>query len=115
MTKMATKEVTIKELAAAFERKYVNISSTDHYGISIEIHKGTIEYENDIVPELWLVSRDNDNNVTGSVCISEDTIESIEESNGIYTVNFNYNMTSVDVSQYKTLEELQKSTDEKEK
>lgn len=57
------KTVTIKELAQVFEGKYVNVSSTDQYGIAIEMTKGTIEYEDDLKPELWLVSRDSENNV----------------------------------------------------
>ena len=63
-----TRELTMKELAQVFEGKYVNVSSTDRYGIVIEMTRGTIEYEDDLKPELWLVSRDSENNVTGSVC-----------------------------------------------
>lgn len=109
-----TKEVTMKDLAQIFKGKYVNILPMDHYGISIEMHKGTIEYENDLKPELWLVSRDSENKITGSICISEDAIESIEKyDNGTYTVNFALEMTSVDISEYKTLEELQKGSTKK--
>ena len=109
-----TKTVTMKEFAQAFQGKYVNVSSADHYGISIEINKGTIEYEDDLKPELWLVSRDSENNVTGSVTIDEDSIESIEESNGTYTISFNIGMEDVDISEYKSLEQLQKEHDEKQ-
>ena len=42
------REVTVRELVAAFEGKYVNVSPLDHYGIAIEIHKGTIEFEDDL-------------------------------------------------------------------
>lgn len=87
-----TREVSIKELAQAFEGKYINVSSTDHYGIAIEMTRGTIEYEDDLRPELWLVSRDSENNVTGSVTFDEDTIEAIEESNGTYTISFTVGM-----------------------
>lgn len=108
MNTTETREVTMKELAQTFEGKYINVSSTDHYGIAIEIHRGTVEYEDDLKPELWLVSRDPENNVTGSVCFDEDSIESIEEYNGAYTISFIISMADVDISEYKTIEQLQK-------
>ena len=103
-----TKAVSMKELAQVFKGKCVSISPVDHYGVSIEMTRGTIEYEDDLKPELWLVTRDCENNVAGSVCIDGEVVESIEECNGTYTINFVLNMTSVDVAEYKTLEELQK-------
>lgn len=113
MNTTATKEVTMKELAQAFEGKYVNVSSADTYGIAIEMTRGTIEYVDDLKPELWLVSRDNQNNVTGSVTFDEDVIEAIEESNGTYTISFTVGMADINVSEYKSLEQLQKERDEK--
>ena len=107
-----TRGVSMKELAQAFEGKYINVSSVDHYGIAIEMTRGTIEYEDDLKPELWLVSRDSENNVTGSVTIDEDVIEAIEEFNGTYTISFSIAMTDVDISEYKSLEQLQKERDE---
>lgn len=108
-----TKTVSMEELAQAFEGKYINVSSADHYGIAIEMTRGTIEFDDNLNPELWLVSRDSQNNVTGSVCIDEDSIENIEESNGIYTISFSIGMADVDISVYKSLEELQKEREEK--
>lgn len=113
MSKVETREVSMRELAQAFEGKFVNISSSDHYGIAIEMTRGTIEYEDDLKPELWLVSRDSENNVTGSVTIDEDVIEAIEESNGTYTISFTVGMADIDISEYKSLEQLQKEHDEK--
>lgn len=110
------KTVTMEDIAQAFKGKYVSISPADHYGVSIEMTRGTIEYENDLKPELWLVARDCENNVAGSVCIDGEIIESIEKfENGTYTINFMLNMTSVDVAEYKTLEELQKEREERQK
>lgn len=109
-----TREVSMKELAQAFEGKYVNVSSADTYGIAIEMTRGTIEYENNLKPELWLVSRDSQNNVTGSITFDEDIIEAIEESNGTYTISFSVGMADIDVSEYKSLEQLQKEHDEKQ-
>lgn len=107
-----TREVSMKELAQAFEGKYINVLSVDHYGIAIDMTRGTIEYEDDLKPELWLVSRDSENNVTGSVTFDEDVIEAIEESNGTYTITFSVTMADVDISEYKSLEQLQKEHDE---
>lgn len=112
-SKTETKEVIMKKLAQAFEGKYVNVSSADTYGIAIEMIRGTIEYEDDLKPELWLVSRDSQNNVTGSVTFDEDVIETIEESNGTYTISFTVGMADIDVSEYKSLEQLQKERNEK--
>ncbi len=109
-----TREVSMKELAQAFDGKYVNVSSADTYGIAIEMTRGTIEYENNLKPELWLVSRDSQNNVTGSITFDEDVIEGIEESNGTYTISFSVGMADIDVSEYKSLEQLQKEHDEKQ-
>lgn len=105
--KMNTKEVktvTMEELTQLFNGKYVNISPMDHYGISISMLKATVEYEDELSPELWFVVRDKEGNVTGSVCIDDDSIESIEAyEDGKYIVNFNLNMTSIEISEYKIL------------
>lgn len=115
MNATETREVSMKELAQAFEGKFINVSSTDHYGISIEMTRGTIEYEDDLKPELWLVSRDSENNVTGSVTFDEDVIEAIEESKRTYTISFTVGMADIDISEYKSLEQLQKEHDENRK
>lgn len=100
------KETTIQELIAAFEGKSVNIIPNDRYGISISMTRATLECEEDN-SELWLVSRDDENRVTSSICISADSIESIEAYNdGSYTINFMINMTSISISEYKSLEQL---------
>lgn len=109
------KEVTIKELAAAFEGKYINVSSIEHYGLAIEVNRGTLEYEDDLKPELWLVSRDEENNVISSITIDGESIESIEEYNGTYTVRFNLDMADIDITEYKTLEQLQAEREERQK
>ena len=106
-----SREVTVKELVAAFDGKYVNVSPLDHYGIAIEIHKGTIEFEDNLKPELYLVSRDGEDRVTASICIDKDSIESIEEYGGTYTLNFAFCMTSIEISEYKTVEEIRKQYD----
>lgn len=99
MKEITAKEITAKELVKAFEDKYVNVSSMDHYGISISMRKATLELEDD-KPELWFVSRDDEDRVTNSICIDEDSIESIEEyEDGTYVIHFSLNMASVDISE----------------
>lgn len=105
MKEITAKEITAKELVKAFEDKYVNVSSMDHYGISISMRKATLELEDD-KPELWFVSRDDEDRVTASICIDEDSIESIEEyEDGTYVIHFSFCMTRIDISEYKTGEE----------
>lgn len=110
-----TREVSMKELTQAFEGKYVDVTSSDTYGIYFSMTRGTIEYQDELAPELWLVFRDKDNNVTGSVTLTEESIETIEEYEGTYTIIFAINMADIDISEYKSLEQLQKEHDEKQK
>lgn len=93
------KEVSTQELVSVFKGKYVNISPTDRYGISINMYHATLEYEEEN-NELWIVSRDNDDKVISSICIDEDSIENIEVyEDGTYIISFALNMTSVDISE----------------
>lgn len=96
-----TREATVSELVAAFEGKYVNISPSDHYGISINMQKATLELEECDCSELYLVSRDEENRVTASICIAEDSIESVEEYDSTYTLNFSFSITGIEISEYK--------------
>lgn len=108
ITTRETRNVTAKELAQRFEGKYVDIEPYDRYGMSVTMIRATIEYEED-GSELWFVARDNEDRVTGTVCFDVDSIESIEtDDNNSFVMEFIYNMTGVDISEYKTLEELQK-------
>lgn len=97
------REVTLKELVSAFDRKYVNITPLDHYGISINMRKATLEMEEDEHTELYFVSRDDENRVTASICIDENSIENIEKcGDGTYTIHFSFCITSIDISECKT-------------
>lgn len=100
MSKETTvKEVSTQELVSVFKGKYVNVSPTDRYGISINMYHATLEYEEEN-SELWFVSRDSEDKIISSICIDEDSIENIEAyDDGTYTVNFLLNMTSVDISE----------------
>ena len=114
MTEMK-REVLAKELVGIFDGKYITASSTDSYGITIEMARGTIGFEDDLGSSLYIISRDSENNVTGSICFDEDMIDHIEESgNGTYTISFSIGMADIDISEYKSLEQLQKEHDEKQ-
>lgn len=104
MMNTETMEVTVKELVAAFEGKFVNISSLDRYGITIQALKGTLEIDDEVEDnnDLWLVARDEKNRVLMSICIDEDSIEGIEGyGDGTYTINFTLDMTSIEISECK--------------
>lgn len=111
-----TREViTMQELAARFKGKYVDIESSEHYKVSIELQRGTVELS-DLGDELYFVSRDYKNIVTGSMCVAEDAILSItEEEDGSYFIDFLLDMAGVYVSECKIAEQLEKAYAEKEK
>ena len=110
ITTRETRNVTAKELAQRFEGKYVDIEPYDRYGMSVTMIRATIEYEEDgDGSELWFVGRDSEDRATGTICFDVDSIESIEtDDNNSFVMEFIYDMTGVDISEYKTLEELQK-------
>lgn len=104
MNTTETREVTVKELVAAFEGKYVDISSLDRYGITIQAFKGTLEMDDEVDDsnDLWIVARDEKDRVLMSICIDDDSIESIQSyGDGTYTIIFTLNMTSIDISECK--------------
>ena len=106
MNTTETREVTVKELVAAFRGKFVSISSLDRYGISIQALKGTLEMDDEVEDNnsLWIVARDERDRALMSICIDEDSIESIEDfGDGTYTINFALDMTSIDISECKLL------------
>lgn len=72
------------------------------------MQKATLELEEGDCSGLYLVSRDEENRVTASICIDEDSIESIEKYDDAYTINFTFYMTSVDISEQKAVEEITK-------
>lgn len=104
MNTTETREVTVNELVAAFEGRFVSISSLDRYGISIQALKGTLEIDDEVEDnnDLWLVARDEKDRALMSICIDEDSIENIEDyGDGTYTINFTLDMTSIEISEYK--------------
>jgi hypothetical protein len=104
MNTTETREVTVKELVAAFGGKFVSISSLDRYGISIQALKGTLEMDDEIDDNnnLWIVARDEKDRALMSICIDEDSIESIEDyGDDTYTINFTLDTTRIEISECK--------------
>ena len=62
------REVTAKELAVAFEGKLVKIESPEHYGISLDMEKACIDYNEDF-NELTFTAGNYNHDGIGSVSI----------------------------------------------
>lgn len=90
------KTVTTKELVQAFEGKHINVSYNDLYGIVISMMGGTFELEDE---KLWIVTRDKQNNATGSVCICEDSIQQIEKDEDAYYIVANFDMPYIEIEE----------------
>ena len=105
------REVTIKELVKAFEGKLVSIESPEHYGISIEMDKVSIEYDED-TDELTLTAGNYNHDGIGSISIDvEDSIDIIEiddeEDEPVFVITFTGYMSDVTIRRWKSLEELE--------
>lgn len=109
------REITVKELVAAFEGELVNIMSVDNYGITIDMSKTRIEYSEEDNELSFTVGNFNYDGV-GSVTFKVDeSIDSIKEEDGVYTISFcgSDHMADVTVTKFKTIEELEKELADK--
>ena len=105
------REVTVKEFVKAFEGKKVCIESVDSYGIMLSMANAHIEYREE---ENELVLGGGDYNHGGNAFVSlnvEDTIEAIEEDDGVYTISFIPYMSEVTVEEELPLEEWNYDSD----
>lgn len=105
------REVTVKELVEAFENKLVSIESPEHYGISIEMDKARIEYDED-TDELTFTTGNYNHDGIGSISIDvEDSIDIIEiddeEDEPVFVISFTGYMSDVTIRRWKSLEELE--------
>lgn len=111
------REVTAKELATAFKGVLTEVSPVDYYGITFEMSKARIEY-NEENKELCFTAGNYNKDGIGSVIIREvhiDTIEFDEESDE-YVISFEDSIPDVTVSRFKDLAELEKEcADRKQK
>lgn len=104
------REVTVKELVKAFEGKLVTIESPEHYGISIDMDKASIEYDED-TNELTFTAGNYNHGGIGSISIDvEDSIDIIEidddEDEPVFVISFTGYMSDVTIRRWKSLEEL---------
>lgn len=105
------RKVTAKELMEAFEGQLVNIEAPEHYGISIDMDKASIDYHEDNDEITFTVGNYNHGGI-GSISINvEDSIESIqvddEEEEPAFTITFAGYMPDIVVTRFKTIEELE--------
>lgn len=104
------REVTAKELAVAFEDKLVKIDSPEHYGISLDMEKACIDYNEDL-NELTFTAGNYNHDGIGSICINiADSVDLIEiddeEDEPVFVITFTGYMSDVTIRRWKSLEEL---------
>lgn len=93
------REVTVQELVKAFEEMTVNVESSDGYGVSINMTKAKISYDEDF-DELTFTS--GNHNYDGVASISYNVADCIEcitfyESDRIYVIEFSQYMSDVEI------------------
>lgn len=108
------KEITARELATAFEGLLTEISPVDYYGITFEMSKARIEY-NEEDKELCFTTGNYNKDGIGSVIIKEELIETIEhdEETEVYVITFTSDIPDVVVTRFKDLAELEKECAER--
>ena len=105
------REITAKELFKAFEGQLVKIEAPEHYGISIDMDKASIDYHEDD-NELSFTAGNYNHGGIGTVSIDVDEcIESIQvdddEDEPVYTITFTGYMPDIMITRFKSIEELE--------
>ena len=108
------REITARELATVFEGSLTEVSPVDYYGITFEMSKARIEY-NEEDKELCFTTGNYNKDGIGSVIIKESYIETIEhnEEDDEYVISFTSDITNVVVTRFKDLAELEKECAER--
>ena len=108
------KEITARELATVFEGSLTEVSPVDYYGITFEMSKARIEY-NEEDKELCFTMGNYSKDGIGSVIIKEELIETIEhdEETEVYVITFTSDIPDVTVTRFKDLAELEKECAER--
>lgn len=101
------KEVTVKELAVAFEGQLVNIEAHEHYGVSIDMDKARIEYDEEC-NELTFTAGNYNHDGIGTVSIDvENCIESIEideeKDDPVFIISFTGYMSDITITRFQTI------------
>lgn len=92
-------EATVQELVKAFEGMTVNVESSDDYGVSVNMTKAKISYDEDF-DELTFTSGNHNYDGVASISYNvRDCIECItlDEDNGTYTIEFSQYMPDVEI------------------
>ena len=113
------REVTVKELVEAFKDKLVTIESPEHYGISIDMDKASIEYDED-TNELTFTAGNYNHDGIGSISIDvADSIDIIqiddEEDEPVFIISFTGHMSDIRITRFKSIEELEEGKERKKK
>ena len=95
------KEITVKEMVEKIGNEVVNVESFDVYGVSVNMHKVNIEYDDTSVVKLLTFAYGD--RINGGMSISYDVDGCIErgtydEEDDSYTVEFNEYMTDIIIS-----------------
>ena len=105
------REITAKELVKAFEGQLVNIEAPEHYGISIDMDKATIDYHVDNNELTFTAGNYNHGGISTVSIDVEDSIASIEidddEEEPAFTITFAGYMPNIVITRFKTIEELE--------
>ncbi len=94
------KEITVKEMVKRIGNELVNVESIDIYGISVNMHKACISYDDTGVEMLTFAYGDQ---INGGMSISYDVegcIDSVtyDEDNNSYTIQFSEYMADISIS-----------------
>ena len=97
------REVTVKEFATAFTGKTLEINADDRYGVTIQMSKARISYDEVINDLTFVAGNYSCNDGIGSVTYDSEIIESIlfNEDTGEYTISFNEYMADITVREFK--------------
>ena len=108
------REVTAKEWATVFEGIFTEVSPVDYYGITFEMSKACIEY-NEEDKELCFTTGNYNKDGIGSVIIKEELVDTIEhdEESEVYVITFISDIPDVVVTRFKDLAELEKECAER--
>lgn len=105
------REVTARELFEAFDGKLVNIEAPEHYGISIDMDKARIEYDEDDNELSFTAGNYNHGGISTISINVEDSIDSIEiddeDDEPVFTITLSGYMSNIVITRFKTIEELE--------
>lgn len=96
------REVTVKEFATAFTGKTLEINADDRYGVTIQMSKARVSYDETMNELTFTNGNYNSADGIGSVSYDSDIIESIvfNENTGEYTISFTEYMPDITIKKF---------------